>query len=467
MSLGKWVRRIILAVAATVAVIWTVGSFASRRHRTIRMTALVPADAELGAGTPITAARERVGTVAELGEPVWGIPLEVGTTARHRAWISLVLAAGESARSDARGSLLRLQLDASDSVLTLASGGADALVLRRDQEGKWAGEVGAGTRLLVNGDPAASGERIEVAEGDLLTLAGTEVRLGRFGRFRPAELHFTTRKLCPAQAEGFFPGSEEEARCRALKLGGTAELELRGLFGLTKPVLQLTPSEGEPSTLEQPVRGRLHLAVQRDVVAEVQQILGYLNSPVAERPTPRTHFEHTLARVDRVLQRVDTTAGRINATVKTLQVAMRPGGPGLGSLVLRPASYRALDSTLARVARITEPLADSTRTLAENAGLGPLLARVDSTLDSADVVLKDVQGQINRLAPRIELAVEGTARTIEGAEGTMVALKAAAEDIQSIKRGAQASKGYAIGGGVTLLLTQLLTAIAAIVYLVP
>ena len=118
------------------------------------------------------------------------------------------------------------------------------------------------------------------------------------------------------------------------------------------------------------------------------------------------------------------------------------------------------------IAGLSGTLADSTHTLAESAGLGRILARVDTTLDSTNAAMGRLQGQVDRLAPRIELAVEGTARTIEGAEGTLVALKAAGEDIQSIKQGAQGSKRYAIGGGVVLLLSELLAGIAALKFLI-
>lgn len=467
MTIGKLVRVGIITVATAAGALWIVGSIASRSYRSLRMTILVPADAELGKGTAIVAGRGTIGTVVQVGEPIWGLPLEVRTAARHRAWIPVVLAAAESAWSGSGSSMLRLSLDFSDSLLTLASGGTGALVLRRNEDGNWVGRAGAGAgQVFVNGDSARAGEPIRAGAGDILTMRGTEVRFGPFGRFRRADLRFTTRKLCPEHPRSsLFPDSTEQEQCKERELRGASQLEFGGTFGLTKPILKLSLGDGEEGSLRQPDLSRLPLAVKRDLQAEVGEILAYLNSPRAARPRPRTHFEYTVARLNQTLETIDSAAGRISSTVRTLQVAM--GKPdGLGPLVLG-ADYPSLRTTLANAARITGPLADSTRTLLENAGLGPLLARVDSTLDSADAAIKHVQGQVDRLAPRIELAVEGTARTIEGAEGTLVALKGAAEDIQSIKQGVQGSKRYAIGGGIVLLLSEVLAGIAALTFIVP
>lgn len=466
MSLAKWVRRIVLTGAALAAALWLLGSFASRRYRTIRMTALVPAGAELGNGTAIAVERARVGSIAELGQPVWGIPLEVGMATRHRTRSRLVLAAGETASAGPPGSELRFHLDASDSLLSFSSAGPDAVRLERLPDSTWIGHVGAGTGVLRNGHAVPAGGQVHLVAGDVLTLAGTEVRLGPFGRFLPAEVRFTTRKLCSEHTTGIFPGSAEQARCRRQKLSGTAELELSSLFGLTKPVLKLTPSEGDESPLQPAVSDRLYLDVQQDVLAEARQLLASLNSPVTRQQPPRTRFEATLAKVDSVLDTIPVISARIDAVMQRMELAMRPGGPGLASLVFRTASYRNLDSTLARVARITKPLAD-TGTLVQNAGLGKIIARLDHTMDSVNLALQELRGHANRLVPRIELAVEGASRTIEGAEGTLVALKGAAEDIQSIKRGAQAGKSYAVGGGLTLLLSGVLAAIASVVFIIP
>ena len=103
MTFGTLVRRGIIVVAAVTGGIWIVGSFASRHYRSLRMTILVPADAELGKGTAIVAGRATVGTVTQIGEPVWGLPLEIRAAARHPVWIPVgtnTLAGGSSYFSD-------------------------------------------------------------------------------------------------------------------------------------------------------------------------------------------------------------------------------------------------------------------------------------------------------------------------------------------------------------------------------
>ncbi len=467
MATGTWIRAGIVIVAATAGSVWLVGSFTSRGARTIRLTSLVPADAELGGGTAIVSGRSGIGTVGKVLDPSWALPLEIRSGVRHRAWTPVVLAAGDSAAAGPEPSRIRVRLDRSDSLFTLAPPGAEPLVLRRDESGEWTGVSGSsGPGILLNGDSVPPGKPIRARPGDVLTAAGSEVRLGPFGRFKPVELRFTTRKLCADHpGSGFFPDSAERARCRERMLGGAAQLEFGGTFGLTKPILKLTPSYGESGAVEQPGRDRLGIAVKRDLQTEVGEMLAYLNSPRSARAVPNTHFEYTLARVDQTLESIDSSANGITAVVHTIHTALK-SPDGMGPLALGEAGYRSLRQNLDHVDRILGPIADSTGTLVQRVGLGRMLDRADTTLDRADRAIEDVQGQLDRLAPRMELAAEGTARTIEGAEGTLVALKAAAEDIQSIKKGIQGSKKYAIGGGITWVLTQLAVGIAALKYLV-
>ena len=184
MTIGTLVRRGIVIVAAVAGGIWIVGSFASRNYRSLRMTILVPADAELGKGTAIVAGRATVGTVTQVGEPVWGIPLEVRAAARHPVWIPVVLTPGDSATSGGGPSLLLASLDRSDSVLTFTSGAGETLVLRRDADGGWLGDPGAGLRGPPPPSaglprPAWSGANREPPRGGALDLHPPHAEIGR------------------------------------------------------------------------------------------------------------------------------------------------------------------------------------------------------------------------------------------------------------------------------------------------
>ncbi|HEU5217698.1 MAG TPA: hypothetical protein VFU23_03520, partial [Gemmatimonadales bacterium] len=282
------------------------------------------------------------------------------------------------------------------------------------------------------------------------------------GQLRRADLSFSTRKLCPDQARGMFPSLAERDACRQRMLTGQVRVEFGGTLGLTKPMLVLKPAYGESGTVVQADSSRLPLSSRQDLQAELSQMLRYLNSPEAHAPAPRTHFEHTVARVNRTLVSVDSATRGLTTTIHTLHAAMLSKN-GLGALALGDSGYRSLRSNLDNLARLT----DTSGTLVEHAGLGKILTRSDSTMLLADSTMRAIRAQVDRLAPRIELAVEGTARTIEGAEGTLVSLKAAGEDIQAIKRGAQSAVPVAKKGGLLFGLTQLIVALAGVVYIIP
>src|SRR6266542_483779 len=188
MTTGKWIRAGIVMAAGIAGLAWLVGSFASRNARSIRMTIMVPADAELGFGTAIVSGRTGVGAVGRIGDPTWGLPLEIRSGVRHRTWTPVVLAPSDVATSGSGSAVLRLSLDRSASLLTLAPAGAPPLVLRRDESDVWAGRTGAGTGgIRVNGDSVPPGGTVRARAGDVIAIGDVEARFGRFGRFRPAE----------------------------------------------------------------------------------------------------------------------------------------------------------------------------------------------------------------------------------------------------------------------------------------
>jgi hypothetical protein len=462
--IGKWVRRLILIAAAAAALIWLIGSFASRHYRSIRLTALVPEGAELGNGTAIAVNRDRVGTVAKLGPLRNAVPLQLGSAERPGAARSIVLEAGDSATSNAGGATLVARLDSNATHLSLSVENGAAVALGLEPDSSWSFKVPRGSKLMVNGKTVAADSTLHLAESDRLVLSGAEVRVGQLARFRPAELSFMTRKLCADSTSGFFPNAREQQRCRAWKLGPAAQLELESLFGLTKPVLKLKPSENQVSTLAAG-NDRVQLVVPRDLLSDVRQILAYLNATPAERPEPRTHFEMTLAHVDQVVADVHSTTGEVKRTLEPIKLALREH-KGLASLVFNDSTARHVDSIIARVTRITEPLADTGKT-----GVRQIVRHADLMVDSVKAMVGQMRDHVDRLAPRIELAVEGAAKTIEGAEGTLTALKGAAEDIQNInqnlKKGVKASKPYMVGGGIGLGLTALLASIASVIFIIP
>lgn len=462
--IGKWVRRLILIAAAAAALIWLIGSFASRHYRTIRLTVLVPEGAELGSGTAIAVNRDRVGTVAKLGALRNAVPLHLGGAVRPGAARPLVLEAGDSATSNAGGPTLVVRLDSNATHLGLSVENAEAISLALEPDSSWSFKVPGGAKLTVNGKPVTADATLRLRESDQLVLSGAEVQVGRLARFRPAELSFTTRKLCADSTSGLFPSAAEQQRCRAWKLGAAAQIELQSLFGLTKPVLKLRPSENQASLLSAG-NDRLQLTVPRDVLTDVRQILAYLNATPAERPEPRTHFELTLARVDHVLAAVDSTTGEVNTILRPIRLALHER-KGLASVVFNDSTAKHVDSIIARVSRITEPLADTGKT-----GVRQIVLHADAMVDSVKGMVGQMRDHVDRLAPRIELAVEGAAKTIEGAEGTLTALKGAAEDIQSLnqnlKKGVKSSKPYMVGGGIGLGLAALLTTIASVIFIIP
>ena len=449
MSLGRLIRLLVLAAAVIAGAVLLIGSLATRRYRTIRMSILAPAGAELRKGSAVVSEGKSVGAVTRLDEAVRGLPLEVRAASRYPTWIPVVLKAGDTAVAGEATPRLTLTLDASDTVLTLASEAGESLVLHRLGDTEWRG---------VRSD----GDTVRAIPGDVIAMPNTEIRLGSFGEVREVEIAFATRKLCPDYDGGWFPSADEQAACRGKRLTRRVKLDFGGTLGLTKPVLKLSPASDIPTNVIQPDSTRIPLVSRLDLPDELNQILRYLNTPESERAPPVTHFEHTLARVNKTLVTAEATLSRAKRSLETVQTSLEQDG-GVGALALGKTGYGSLQTTLANVRKIT----DTTTTLVENVGLGRVLAKGDTTMTNADSAIAKIQAQVDRLAPRVELAMEGISRTIEGAEGTLVSLKAAGEDIQSIKRGAQASKKYAVLGGALVALTQIIAGIAGVIYIIP
>ena len=438
-------------IAATLLVgLFAVGvvfGLMTRTHRTLVATTAVPAGAELAAGTSIVVDRESVGGIGSVDPPRWGVAFEARVPGALPGWSGRTALLGDSAERLSGPGAGTARLERTGAVVGLSVRyGASTLLLNLTEDGTWSaaspGVRGTGS-VRVNGtlldSTGLASRSINLMTGDLIRIGDREtgfqeIRLGRFAQYRLATLKLTTGRLCPRSGlslRRWFPNAEVAASCRRSALGPEAYLDLAGTLGLTKPTLKLARTYGEGEEDFQ-ATDRIPLIVKRGLQDEVSAMLDYLNSPVEARPAPVTHFEQTVTNVNRAVAKLGAAAGRIDTTVDEINRILRTDG-GAGRLVLEQRSREALAVLLTNGATLTGRLADPAGTIVANAGLEPLLTDANEVLDTARLVLADVKGQVERLAPRVELAADAVTRSMDGVNGTLISVKQAAEDVTAIK----------------------------------
>ncbi len=456
--MGKKLWYVVVAVLAIIVVTAVVGYLVSRSNRVIHAVTVVPFDAELAEGTDIVFRRGNVGSVGRLDTATWGLQAElhVHDGIEHRLPVS-VLTRIVAVAPGVPSVMMELQRSAAGVVFHLRQ---DSMDLRLGRSGgAWVdGTSPSRTRVLVNGRLVTSKDStLRLYPGDNVSLQGADLRIGKFMRLTPAALRFTTRNLCPLRGLAKFvpwrPTKKERTTCRDQNLRGDAQLGIGGSFGLTKPTLKLAPSTGGAGiVLQDPIASGkdtvvIALAPSTDLMAEVEQIVAYLNSPVDARPYPRTHFEHSVANVDSMVRSITATANQVNSTVGKVDASLR-SPDGLAPMLLGEGASESLREALQGAASLTTRLADPTGTLVQNVGLEPALSRATGSIARADTTVGLIRQQVLRLGPRAELAIDQATRSMEGAEGTVQSLKTVAEDVTDLKKKLTGPIGYGALGAV-------------------
>jgi hypothetical protein len=418
----------------------------------IHAVTAVPVNVEVAKGTDIAFRHTTVGGVDSLGAARWGLETAYRLHDALQLWHPATLFDQSTARAGSGPALsLELRQSPTEIVLAVHQGLTTLRFTRRD--GIWIDSISPRrSAVAVNGRRSkADGPALRLLPGDYLGLDGIDLRIGRFLKLTPVYLRFTTGQLCPlsgvAKRLPWRPDSVERSTCATGTVRGTAQLSLAESFGLTKPVLKLIPSEGEPAIVA--TDSFIALAPRTDIQAEVEQMLAYLNAPVTSRPEPNTHFEYSVTNADSMVRTITTAARGLDSTARTLNEALR-SPDGLSPVVLGAESSEFLRQTLANTAGLTGRLADPSGSLLQNVGLEPAVSNASRTIAHADTTIDLVRAQILRLSPRVELAADQVTNSLEGVQGTLQSVKTATEDISQLKNGVTSPLGLGTLGLIVL-----------------
>jgi hypothetical protein len=425
------------------------------RYQRIHAVTAVPVDVEVAQGTDVVFRRTQVGRVDSLGAARWGLETAYRLHDALGLWRPATLLGRSTAGAgSAPAVLLELDQTALEIVLTVRQGATALRLGRRD--GGWVDSTSPSrSAVSVNGKRLKPGDQaLHLLPGDYLGLEGIDLRIGRFLRVTPVYLTFTTSKLCPLRglAKGlpWHPNASEQAACASRTVRGAAQLSLNESFGLTKPVFKLTPSEGEAAIVSADQRSAdslwIPMAPRTDLQAGIEQMVAYLNAPVASRPEPNTHFEYTVSNADSMVRSITIAARNLSATAGTINTALR-SPDGLAPAVLGTGSSEFLRQTLANTAGLTGRLADPSGTLVQNVGLEPAVSNATRTIARADTTMDQVRAQVLRLTPRVELAADQVTNSMESVQGTLQSVKTAAQDITGLANGLTSPTARKVGLG--------------------
>jgi hypothetical protein len=450
-------------IVLLVAVMWA-GPYLNP-HRYIDAVTAVPVNVEVSKGTDIAFRHTMVGRVDSLGAARWGLETAYRLHDALHLWQPATLFDRTTAGAG-RAPAVSVELGQSPAeiVLAIQQGPTTLRFIRRD--GAWIDSISPSrSAVAVNGKrPKSDVPALRLLPGDYLGLDGVDLRIGRFLKLTPVYLRFTTGKLCPlrgvAKRLPWRPDSAERSACAARTVRGTAQLSLAESFGLTKPVLKLIPSEGEPAIVA--TDSFIVLAPRTDIQAEVEQMLAYLNAPVTSRPEPNTHFEYSVTNADSMVRTITRAARGLESTTTTLNEALH-SPDGLSPVILGTESSEFLRQTLANTAGLTGRLADPSGTLLQNVGLEPAVSNASRTIAHADTTIDLVRAQVLRLTPRMELAADQVTNSLEGVQGTLQSVKTATEDISQLKNGVTSAPGKVTLG--LIVLGSLASLVAHIKYI--
>lgn len=396
-------------------------------HRQIVATSAIPEGSDVGRGTDIVLDRAVVGRVGSVDSSRDGLEVAVRFRDGLEVWRSIIVLDSGTTRAIPSAPPVTLAITRTDStVFLMVRQGLIRLQFQRI-DGGWVDVASPDRqRVRLNGKPARlDAGALRLAPDDYLGLAGIDLRIGGYRRYSLATVTFTTTQLCPLRGSAKWlpwrPDRSDQASCRTATVGGEAQLTLTSTFGLTKPLAKLTPSHSISSVIVGDTV--IALTPGTDLKAQLEQMVGFLNAPANSRRAPATHFEVLVTNADSAIRSVTRLAMDLEQGMHSRD--------GLTPALLGENMTKALNRTLTNASQLSERLADPNGTLAENAGLRPALDQAQRTLALGDTTMRAVRGQIERLSPRVELALDRVTTAAEGAPGAVASINSAARDINS------------------------------------
>ena len=392
---------LLLLVGAVVLVVALRGGF-GRRPGSL-YSVYLPGTAPVDASAEVVFQGQHVGEVVHTDPPRIGLQLLVAAAVVPEVTQVVTLFPGDSIRlaepSVAQPDVIALP-SLTEAVIRTAAG---AFRLRRDASSGWLLDAsGSREPLTLNGAAAEPRGAIRLQTGDQIGFGLVRVAWQDVQEMSRVSVRIRLESLRDAAGLPDTTGA-------AWLLGPRSSVSPGTSFGLGNPALRLDPAFGRPAFVLQP-DSVIASAPSVDLQQTVQGMLAYLNSPAALRREPATRFERVVSDLNRSLEQVTVAGAQVDSLLRRANaVAAAEGGRGmLGRLVLPPRTLDTLQSVTNRLALMTGPLGDTTRSLLARLKLDTLEAGVKGAMASATETFHRVDAtvsQVKRVADSLQRLV--------------------------------------------------------------
>lgn len=160
-------------------------------------------------------------------------------------------------------------------------------------------------------------------------------------------------------------------------------MSLTSAFGLGKPAIRLEPAFGRTPFVLQP-DSVISASPSMDLERTVQGMLTCLNSPAALRREPATRFERVVSDLNRGLEQVVVIGGQAEGLLRRVNA-------------VAPRTLDTLHAIASRLAVMTTPLADTTRSILARLKLDTLESGMTTAVGSVTEALRRIDTTAMRI----------------------------------------------------------------------
>jgi hypothetical protein len=326
---------------------------------------------------------QHVGAVERTDPPRIGLQLLVSAGVVPEVTEVVTLFPGDSIRLAEPSAAAPVAIALASPVEVLIRSGAGAHRLQRDAANTWVVDWSRSSGpFVVNGTTLRPNTPHRIQIGDQLAFGRVMVEWQDVQEVSRLTVRIELDKLRKAA------GLPDTVSAGYL-LGPRSSVAMTNTFGLGTPALRLEPAFGRTAFALQP-DSVIAAAPSVDLERTVQGMLTYLNSPAAVRREPATRFERAVSDLNRSLEQVAALGAQVDGLLRRADaVAAEQGGRGMiGRLVLEPRTLDTLHALANRLAVITAPFADTSRSILARLKLDTLESGVTAALGGATETMR-------------------------------------------------------------------------------
>jgi ABC-type transporter Mla subunit MlaD len=404
---------LLLLVGGAVAVFALSGGFGGRKG-TLHSVYL-PGVPQVPGAAEVLYLGQHVGEVVGTDPPRIGLQLLVTASVVPEVTEVVTLFPGDSIRLAEPSAAVPVVIGLPSPFEVVIRSGTGAHRLQRDASNSWVVDWSRSNGpLAVNGRMLAPDTPSRIQTGDQLAFGRVRVEWQDVQEVSRLTVRIELDKL--RKAAGL-----PDTVSAVYLLGPRSSVAMTNAFGLGTPALRLEPAFGRAPFAQQP-DSVIASSPSVDLERTVQGMLAYLNSPGALRREPATRFERVVYDLNRSLEQVAVVGGQVDHLLRRANaVAAEHGGRGMvGRLVLEPRTLDTLHAVASRLAVMTTPLADTTRSI---------LARL----------------KLDTLESGVTAAVAGATQTFHRIDTTAIRVTAVADSLQPVLRIVKDSLPPALG----------------------